>query len=372
MSARRILVPFVGDTVGGSHISALHLVRGLPRDRYDPVIGLHQPTGLLADYLAENAMPWIPLPDVALPSMASLRRQIPVFARATGPLRKVLRDERIDIVHTQDIRMHQLWGLPARLGGAAHLWHQRTPTRNKRLGTYARTATRAVAVSDYCRSQLAPRLRDKAEVVTNPFTLPELPDRAVAREKLLAEIGRPDAQAVIGFVSHFTERKRPLLFVELAGALRDRGYTNCVFPMFGEARPPMGPEVLAAIEARGLTGTVFPMGLKFPIEPWLAGCDLFIAPSVNEAFGRALVEAMFCATPCIAADHGGNPEIYRNDETGVLVPPDDLDAFTDAAAGLLDHPDRARRLAEAARAEAVERFSVEAHVAAMERVYAKC
>lgn len=368
----RVLFPFSGDTVGGSHVSALTLVRGLAGTAWEPVVGVHQPGGLLTDYIDGIGVPWIPLPDVPLPTMGSLRRQLPVFMRATPRLRALLRAERIGIVHTHDIRMHQLWGLPARLAGAAHLWHQRTPTSNRRLDIYARLATRVVAVSEYCRSELPPRLRAAAEVVTNPFAAPTLPDRATSRANLLAEIGRPEATAVIGFVSHFTERKRPLFFVEIAEALRDAGREGLVFPMFGEVRPPLGPRVVQAISDKGLTGIVVPMGIKYPIEPWLAGFDIFIAPSRREAFGRTLVESMFCATPCIATDEGGGAEIFDHGETGVLVAPDDLGAFTAAIEDLLDTPARARALAEAARATALRRFTVPAHVAAMDKVYASC
>lgn len=372
MTRTRILFPFSGDTVGGSHVSALTLVRGLAGTRWEPVVGVHQAGGLLTDYIDGIGLPWIPLPDVPLPTMGSLRRQVPIFMRATPRLRALLRAERIGIVHTHDIRMHQLWGLPARLAGAAHLWHQRTPTSNRRLDSYARLATRVVAVSHYCRNELPPRLRAAAEVVTNPFAVPTLPDRAASRARLLAEIGRPEATGVIGFVSHFTERKRPLFFVEIAEALRDAGREGLVFPMFGEVRPPLGPIVLQAIEDKGLAGIVVPMGLKYPIEPWLAGFDIFVAPSRREAFGRTLVESMFCATPCIATDEGGNPEIFTQGETGVLIAPDDLAAFTAATADLLDDPARARSLGDAARTEALRRFSVPAHVAAMEKIYASC
>lgn len=370
--ATRILFPFTGDTVGGSHVSALTLVRGLAGTPWQPMVGVHQPGGLLTGYLDSLDQPWIALPDVALPTMGSLRRQLPVFARATGPLRVLLRAQGIGIVHTNDIRMHQLWGLPARLAGAAHLWHQRTPTRNKRLDTYARLATCAATVSDYCRSELPPRLRAKATVVTNPVTLPDPPDRAAARARLLAALGRPEAGPILGFVSNITDRKRPLAMVTLAQALRAAGHTDAVFPMFGEARPPDGPELEAAIDAAGLRGTVVPMGPRFPIEPWLAGCDLLIAPARREAFGRTLVEAMLCGTPVIAADEGGHREIVTNEATGLLVPPDDAEALAAAAQRMLDAPDRARAMADTARAEAQARYSLSAHVAAITALYARC
>ena len=53
MSVGRVLYPFVGTTVGGSHISTLELIRNLPPDRYKAVILLFK-NGLLARYLEEQ------------------------------------------------------------------------------------------------------------------------------------------------------------------------------------------------------------------------------------------------------------------------------------------------------------------------------
>jgi glycosyltransferase involved in cell wall biosynthesis len=57
--------------------------------------------------------------------------------------------------------------------------------------------------------------------------------------------------------------------------------------------------------------------------------DLLVLPSIAEAFGLVLVEAMACGLPVIAADAHGPAEIVEP-ETGWLVPPDDETALTDA------------------------------------------
>ena len=72
----------------------------------------------------------------------------------------------------------------------------------------------------------------------------------------------------------------------------------------------------------------------------LAGCDLLLAPAVNEGHGRALVEAMLAGTPVIASASGGHQEIVRQNETGILVAPEESEAMADAAVALLNIPDR--------------------------------
>lgn len=63
--------------------------------------------------------------------------------------------------------------------------------------------------------------------------------------------------------------------------------------------------------------------------------DIFILPSRYEPFGMVLVEAMASGLPVIASDVGGMTEIVINGKTGLLVPPDDTKALTDAIMTLI-------------------------------------
>jgi glycosyltransferase involved in cell wall biosynthesis len=64
--------------------------------------------------------------------------------------------------------------------------------------------------------------------------------------------------------------------------------------------------------------------------------------------------------PAVASAVGGTPELVVDGETGVLVPPGDVDALVDALASVLGDPERARRLGEAGRARVREKFSADA------------
>lgn len=93
-------------------------------------------------------------------------------------------------------------------------------------------------------------------------------------------------------------------------------------------------------------------------EAWV--CAL---PSVNEAFGLTLVEALACGTPVVATNAGGMAEIVDSDRIGRLFgAPEDLPAALAAALELRDH--------EACRARA-EHFSLERTVDAYEALYAE-
>jgi glycosyltransferase involved in cell wall biosynthesis len=368
-----ICYPFVGDTVGGSHLSALGLIRGLPAERAQAHVVVHQ-EGPFSEMLRRLRVPYAPapVPDF-VPRGASVPGQVAGMVRNSLPLARYLRRNGIDVVHTNDMRMHLTWGPAARVAGACFIWHQRSAEDSRRLGLYAGLAHRVLTVSQFTKAMLPGALGRRAEVVLNPFDArPPQAEWSGDRERLLAEMGAPASARIVGYVANLSERKRPLVFVEMAARLRSADDRPLVFPMFGEARPPFSDQVEALIRERGLEGSCRLMGLRYPMEPLIAACDVVVAPAVAEPFGRAIVEPTLVGTPVVAADDGGNREILTHGETGLLVRPDDPQAFAEAVARLLDDNELAERIARAAREMAQERFSSARHVADMLARYRAC
>ena len=107
-----------------------------------------------------------------------------------------------------------------------------------------------------------------------------------------------------------------------------------------------------------------------------SGATVFVCPSVYEPFGLVILEAMACETAVVASDVGGIPEIVVEGETGFLVHFDakDTNGFAEALAAriemVLDDPALARRMGEAGRRRAVERFGWPAIAARTAELYA--
>jgi glycosyltransferase involved in cell wall biosynthesis len=79
------------------------------------------------------------------------------------------------------------------------------------------------------------------------------------------------------------------------------------------------------------------------LPPFLAAADAIVFPSAREQFGQALVEAMACGLPAVAASSFGARTIVEPG-TGWLVPPDDVDALASALVEVVNHDaERARR-----------------------------
>ncbi|MFD8256386.1 DUF3492 domain-containing protein [Streptomyces werraensis] len=98
-----------------------------------------------------------------------------------------------------------------------------------------------------------------------------------------------------------------------------------------------------------------------------AGGTVTVLSSVVEGFPVGLIEAMFCGRATVSTDVGAVVEVIGG--TGLVVPPRNPRALAEACVSLLRDPERRARLGAAARARALELFSVEQNVAAFHALY---
>lgn len=134
-----------------------------------------------------------------------------------------------------------------------------------------------------------------------------------------------------------------------------------------------GPERhrLAALAAElGVTDLEMPGAVPIADVPArLAALDVFVALSRVEGFGVAVLEAAACGLPAVVSDAGGLPEIVVERVTGHVIPDGDPDLAASALVRLARDPVRRDAMGRAARERAVRRFSWDASLDAMERVY---
>ncbi|MEU6506749.1 DUF3492 domain-containing protein [Streptomyces sp. NPDC046942] len=101
-------------------------------------------------------------------------------------------------------------------------------------------------------------------------------------------------------------------------------------------------------------------------EAYAAGAVVVLS-SVVEGFPISLIEAMFCARATVSTDVGAVVEAIGG--TGLVVPPRNPRALAEACVALLHDPERRERLGAAARARALELFTVEQNIAAFHGIY---
>lgn len=98
-------------------------------------------------------------------------------------------------------------------------------------------------------------------------------------------------------------------------------------------------------------------------------CTLFCLPTLSEAFGISLLQAMASGRPVVATRVGGIPSFVEHGRSGLLVPPKDPESLAAALLDLLTDPDRRREIGCYNRTICVERYDLNRIVDRIESVY---
>jgi mannosyltransferase len=130
-------------------------------------------------------------------------------------------------------------------------------------------------------------------------------------------------------------------------------------------------ELRTRIAAAGLDDRVRLLG-ELPIEEvprWYQRISIYAFTPRVEGFGLTLLEAMAAGAALVAARSGGAERVVTDGETGLLVPPGNVDALIAAIEPLLRDPQRAMALGRNARARVLAEFTVDAEVERIAAVY---
>lgn len=295
------------------------------------------------------APPETPLARAAVAAgipVVSLRIRNHADVVAAARLRRLGRGH--DVIHFHTARAHAL--APACRGLGARLVVTRRMDYRPRGGIYTRwlygrMTDVVIAISRGVREALlaagvpAERIRLVPSGV-DPEALLAPPG---ARETLRAAWGVTDDQVVVLAVGALVRRKGHDLLLEAAARLQGAARLRVV--LCGD-----GPEAGALRErAARLRLPVVLAGFRGDVAACLAAADIVAMPSRREGLGVAALEAMAAGKPLIATRVGGLAEVVRQEETGFLVPPEDVPALAAALGRLLADPELRGRLGAAGR-----------------------
>jgi glycosyltransferase involved in cell wall biosynthesis len=289
------------------------------------------------------------------------------------PLSRILRRERVDVLHAHMFGSNAWGTVIGRLARVPvivaheHTWsYEGRPLR--RLvdrEVIGRGSTVFIAVSrDDRRKMIEIEGVNPKKIlhVPNGIAPPPPPSGADVR----SELGIPAGAPVIGTVSVLRPQKALDGFIRAsAQLLRDNPDLRVLLAGDG----PLRGELTELVDSLGAADRLMMLGYRSDAPDVMAALDVAVSSSAFEGSPLAVMEYMEAARPIVATRVGGVPDLIEDGVNGLLVEPGDVPALAGAIRRLLDDPDAARRMGEAARERRRREFTVDLMVRRFEALY---
>lgn len=323
----RVLIVEHGALVSGGQRSLLELLAGLPSDV--EVVVACPDAGPLHDLLRQRGVTTAPLAGtVGSFKLHPLHtpRMVLDLGRMAWRVRRHAARLRADVVHANSVRAGLVCALAfGRRGGQPRVVvHLRDSLPINAVGRLVRrvlagSADALIAISHHTADNFGSNPR--VHVVHNGVDLErfhlEGATAAFSGSPLLAVIGQitpwkgqDDAIEMLARLREKRPGARLLIVGETKFVSAATRYDNRAY----EAR------LLELVRSLGLSSAVEFLGEREDVPEIMRACDLVLAPSWEEPFGRTVIEALATGTPVVATDKGGPPEILAHGG-GVTVPP---------------------------------------------------
>jgi len=197
-------------------------------------------------------------------------------------------------------------------------------------------------------------IRKNVGVVHLGFDFEELASDQAKREKIRREFGFATDDFVIGYVANLAAGKGHLQLVEAFSKIV-RSVREARLFLVGSGK---SAEVDKAIDEHSLQRQVVFAGWRDDPAACLNAMDLFVQPSLSEAFSQVLIEAMGAGLPVIATDVGGANEVITDGESGFLIAPGEPDVIYEKTLELYRQAVLRKRMAAAGQKKVREEFTV--------------
>jgi len=284
--------------------------------------------------------------------------------KASGELTKIIREQHMVLVHSNSlVNIHA--AVAARRTHSPLVVSVReimAPKRANRMyvqwvcgGAAAVHAVSAAVRDSLVSLGVAER---KITIIPNGIDIPQITDRQIADVR--REFNISEQAPVVCIVGTITELKGHHVLLD---AVREvlAAVPDARVLVVGASQADSGEyekRLRAAAEHAPLAGRVIFTGRRDDAPALLAACDVHAQPSVlPDSLPRTVLEAMAAGTPTVGSHIGGIPEMVVHGQTGILVPPGDARALSQAIQKLFLDPDLRTRMGAAARQRAGAQFS---------------
>ena len=375
MKRIRLFSVIAASGAGGAEQVFATLLQRLDPERFEVTVACHGQGVMFETYRRDSAR-------VLSCDLVDLRR-VSTITRLAG----LMRESRCEVVHTHLWTADVLGGLAARLAGvrrvvssvagayflpidASGVKRARKLVFSRLFRAIYRGCDRVIAPSRYVADDLVTRPgirvpRYRLAVIQNGVDVDEV--ERMERCAAGGSSGRwGKGNPLVAIVANFFPIKgHRYLIRAIPKVVEAYPETRFVLAGDGESRP----AAEALVEQLGVSDRVTFTGEIRDTLDLMRASDLVVLPSLSEGLPITLIEAMALGRPVVATGVGGIPEVVEDGVTARVVPPRSSAALAGAMLELLDAPDRAKRLGDAAWSVAREKFSAGRMVRRTEELY---
>ena len=367
----KILFPFVGDSVGGSHISTLTLYSSLINDNIAAIIVLHEDNGPLSKYLRNKNIPFSILKSSKLAGESPNKLSI-IIGIVTNFINfsKFIKIHGIDIVHGNDLRVNLSWSLPAKIFAKGFVWHQRTLLSASKLWFLIRyLSDYFVAISDAVMQTAPKNIKNyQKKIVYNPFNTHSPIDKKIDKKLVIEGYNLPQDCFLLGCVGRIVNYKNIDFVIKNIADIYHNINKNVYLIVVGSGTEEYVNELKKYTRDIGVDSRIIFTGFLYNPNKIITSLDLLIAPSLIDAFGRTIVEAMLQKTPVLAAKSGGHIGIISDGVNGIFYDPTIKGDFIDKTSTIMNNEDIGM-LSNEAYQFAQNNFSSKQHLSSILSIY---
>ena len=281
----------------------------------------------------------------------------------------IIRRSRFDLIHTQASK--DLWLLVP----ALKILRSKIPLiMTKQVGSFIikkdifhkwiyHRLNYALAISNVIKKNLletCPLTENKILLLHNGVDTEKFNPLRKDLKNIRLEFGIGQNEIIIGMLARFSPGKGHEEFLYAAKGL-NKNFSNLKFMVVGEASRGENDyaESIKKLSADLSLPNIIFTGYRTDTADVLNAMDIFVFPSHNEAFGISLAEAMSMGKPSVCADADGVLDIAVEGGTSFLFKNKNSADLSEKIEKLIVSTDERRRLGEAARKRAIEKFDLE-------------
>src|SRR3989344_2066331 len=369
---KKILYTITKGNFGGAQRYVYDLATSLSKDEYDVVVACGEGE-TLKEKLEEKGIRVIKL--------GSSQRDISISKdiKTFFDIWKMIRQEKPDILHINSSKIGGLGSIAGRLTQTpriiftAHGWafNEERSLTAKFFILLLHWITiilshQTITVSNKTKKDISwmPFVKNKIKVIHNGIKNFEKTEKNEARQILAKNYTE---KIIIYSISELHKNKGLDIGIRGIALIPEETKQKVLYCIAGMGEEKENLEKL--VKELNLKKQIKFLGFLDNAKNILSGADIFLFPSRTENLPFAILEAGLAGLPTIATSVGGVPEIIKDMQNGILVPPQNPKEISEAIVYLLENPEKQKEFGEEIKKTIVSFFSLEKMLSEMIKLY---